>query len=83
MTGTVESKGNSKVLQLDDLARVAADLQRAGKVVVQCHGVFDLMHIGHIRHFESAKKLGDVLIVTVSSQGPKSPRQRRATHHRR
>jgi cytidyltransferase-like protein len=78
MTAAAKTKGNSKILPLDDLARVVADLQLAGKVVVQCHGVFDLMHIGHIRHFESAKKLGDVLIVTVTpdryvNKGPNRP----------
>jgi len=78
MTGVAEYKSNSKILPLEELARVVADLQRAGKVVVQCHGVFDLMHIGHIRHFESAKKLGDVLIVTVTpdryvNKGPNRP----------
>jgi len=77
-TAAVESKSNSKVLPLQDLAGIVADLQREGKVVVQCHGVFDLMHIGHIRHFESAKKLGDVLIVTVTpdryvNKGPNRP----------
>ncbi|HTS66296.1 MAG TPA: PfkB family carbohydrate kinase [Candidatus Acidoferrales bacterium] len=78
ITAAVETKGNSKILPLQDLARVVAELQEAGKVVVQCHGVFDLMHIGHIRHFESAKKLGDVLIVTVTpdryvNKGPNRP----------
>jgi rfaE bifunctional protein kinase chain/domain len=78
MTAAAETKGNSKVLPLDDLARLVADLQSQGKVVVQCHGVFDLMHIGHIRHFESAKRLGDVLIVTVTpdryvNKGPNRP----------
>src|SRR5436190_1757008 len=78
MTAATEPKSNSKILSLDELARVVAGLQRAGKVVVQCHGVFDLMHIGHIRHFESAKRLGDVLIVTVTpdryvNKGPNRP----------
>lgn len=36
------------------------------KKIVHCHGIFDLLHIGHIRHFEQAKQLGDVLIVTVT-----------------
>ena len=36
------------------------------KVIVQCHGVFDLVHIGHIRHFEEAKSLGDILVVSVT-----------------
>lgn len=49
------------------------------KRVVQCHGVFDLLHIGHIRHFQSAKKLGDTLIVTITpdhyvNKGPNRPR---------
>ena len=78
MTAATEPKTNGKILPLEELARVVADLQRQGKTVVQCHGVFDLMHIGHIRHFESAKKLGDVLIVTVTpdryvNKGPNRP----------
>lgn len=46
--------------------------------VVQCHGCFDLLHIGHIRHFEAAKQHGDRLVVTVTSdayvnKGPGRP----------
>jgi rfaE bifunctional protein nucleotidyltransferase chain/domain len=46
--------------------------------VVQCHGCFDLLHIGHIRHFEAAKREGDYLIVTVTAdayvnKGPDRP----------
>ncbi len=37
-----------------------------GRAVVQCHGVFDLLHPGHIRHFEAARRHGDVLVVTVT-----------------
>src|SRR5581483_11082619 len=37
-----------------------------GKRIVLCHGVFDLLHIGHVRHFEQARKLGDVLVVTLT-----------------
>ena len=33
---------------------------------MQCHGVFDLLHLGHIKHFENAKNFGDILIVTVT-----------------
>jgi rfaE bifunctional protein nucleotidyltransferase chain/domain len=78
MTAATETKGNSKILSVQDLAAVVADLKAAGKVVVQCHGVFDLMHIGHIKHFESAKRLGDVLVVTVTpdryvNKGPNRP----------
>ena len=37
------------------------------KKIVMCHGVFDLLHLGHITHFEEAKKMGDILIVSVTS----------------
>ena len=45
---------------------------------MHCHGVFDPLHIGHIRHFEQAKKLGEVLVVTVTpdeyvNKGPHRP----------
>ena len=36
------------------------------KKIVLCHGVFDLLHIGHIKHFEEAKSLGDVLVVSLT-----------------
>ena len=32
-----------------------------------CHGVFDILHLGHIKHFEEAKSQGDVLFVSVTS----------------
>lgn len=68
----------SKVLPLDALAAKVAALRRAGKKVVLCHGVFDPMHIGHVRHFEAAKAKGDVLVVTVTpdrfvNKGPHRP----------
>ena len=73
-----EIKGSAKVVPMEDLALLVAELKLGGKVVVQCHGVFDLVHIGHIRHFEQARRLGDVLIVTVTpdryvNKGPNRP----------
>ena len=51
---------------MNDLS-LELDQQRAkNKRIVHCHGVFDLLHIGHIRHFEQAKKLGDLLVVTLT-----------------
>lgn len=46
--------------------------------IVQCHGCFDLLHIGHIRHFQAAKQAGDRLVVTVTpdrfvNKGPGRP----------
>ena len=40
---------------------------RKKKKIVLCHGTFDLVHPGHINHLEEAKKIGDVLIVTITA----------------
>lgn len=68
----------NKVRRLADLAALAAEIRAAGKTVVLCHGVFDLLHMGHVRHFEAARREGDVLIVTVTpdryvNKGPGRP----------
>lgn len=56
----------NKILQLEPLAEAIAAHQTQGKRVVLCHGVFDLLHIGHIRHFEQARRHGDLLVVTLT-----------------
>ena len=56
---------NDKIKTLDELAEIVADLKSQGQVVVHCHGAFDLLHPGHIRHFEAARQEGDVLIITL------------------
>ena len=33
------------------------------KKIVLCHGVFDVIHSGHLKYFEQAKKYGDILVV--------------------
>ncbi len=70
-------QAHAKIKQIEDLAKLL-NSNRNGKNIVHCHGVFDLMHIGHIRHFEQAKELGDVLVVTVTpdqyvNRGPHRP----------
>lgn len=47
------------------VARVRA-AQAAGDRVVLCHGCFDIVHPGHVRHLTQAARLGDRLVVTVS-----------------
>ncbi|NQU83856.1 MAG: adenylyltransferase/cytidyltransferase family protein, partial [Parcubacteria group bacterium] len=69
---------NNKVKNLDELAEIVHNLKEQGKTVVQCHGCFDLMHLGHIKHFEAAKKLGDILIISITAdefvnKGPGRP----------
>ncbi|HVZ23115.1 MAG TPA: PfkB family carbohydrate kinase [Vicinamibacterales bacterium] len=68
---------NDKVKDIHALAEILA-ASRQGRTVVECHGVFDLMHIGHIRHFQEARKAGDLLVVTITpdryvNKGPHRP----------
>ena len=55
-----------KILEFEDLCREIKSRKSDGKKIVHCHGCFDLMHPGHIKHFQEAKKMGDVLVVTVT-----------------
>lgn len=66
-----------KIIPFEELAVLRA--KHPGLRVTQCHGVFDLLHHGHLRHLESAKKYGDILVVTVTpdqfvNKGPGRPR---------
>lgn len=69
---------NPKIKSIEEIAEIVEPLKAGKKKVVLCHGVFDLLHIGHIRHFEQAKAQGDVLVVTVTpdrfvNKGPGRP----------
>jgi rfaE bifunctional protein nucleotidyltransferase chain/domain len=58
--------GHAKVVPLEELAGLLDPERTAGRRIVLCHGVFDLLHVGHVRHFEQAKKYGDLLVVTLT-----------------
>src|SRR5438552_3973499 len=64
---TAGAKPGDKIKELGELAVILQSHQASGRKVVLCHGVFDLLHIGHIRHFEQAKRNGDVLVVTLTA----------------
>lgn len=58
--------------------KIKKKLKQENKKTVLCHGVFDLVHPGHIIHFEEARKMGDVLIVSITAarfvrKGPGRP----------
>jgi D-beta-D-heptose 7-phosphate kinase/D-beta-D-heptose 1-phosphate adenosyltransferase len=55
------------VLTTDAIAAFAGELRRNGRRVVFTNGVFDLLHPGHIRYLQAARREGDVLIVAVNS----------------
>jgi rfaE bifunctional protein nucleotidyltransferase chain/domain len=67
-----------KIVDIEDLAKEVRTLRSSGRKVVHCHGCFDLMHPGHIKYFQAAKRMGDVLVVTVTpdayvDKGPGRP----------
>ena len=55
-----------KIKTLEELQQIIADLKSKIKKIVHCHGVFDLLHSGHIKHFEEVRKFGYVLVVTIT-----------------
>ena len=69
---------NPKIVTLEKLALLSKLAREGGKKVVLCHGTFDLLHTGHIRHLQSARHKGDLLLVTVTAdeyvnKGPGRP----------
>jgi rfaE bifunctional protein kinase chain/domain/rfaE bifunctional protein nucleotidyltransferase chain/domain len=60
---------NHKIKEIEELVEILVSLRARNKKIVHSHGVFDLLHIGHIRHLEQAKRLGDILVVTVTPDG--------------
>ena len=58
---------HKKIVTVDGLREIVSRAQGEGKVVVQCHGCFDILHPGHLRHLAWAKSQGDLLIVSVSA----------------
>ena len=68
----------NKIILLENLIKIANIKKKEGKKIVLCHGVFDLLHVGHIKHFKQAKSFGDILVVTVTpdrfiNKGPGRP----------
>ena len=59
-----------KIKPLPELATALAGLRGQGRKVVHCHGVFDLLHVGHLRYFEEAKGMGDVLKFSTRGYAP-------------
>lgn len=55
-----------KILTLEALLPIVADARRQGRTVVQCHGCFDIVHPGHVRYLQFARRQGDLLIVSIT-----------------
>ena len=68
----------NKIFSLDNLKKIIDQDKKRSLTIVHCHGVFDLLHVGHIKHLKKAKELGDKLVVTITpdkhvNKGPGRP----------
>jgi len=56
-----------KILPLDELRRRLDDERRRGRRIVLANGCFDVLHVGHVRYLEGARREGDLLVVAINS----------------
>ncbi len=56
-----------KVIQRSNLRDIIHQLKSEGKKIVFTNGCFDLIHVGHVRYLDEAKKLGDILVIGLNS----------------
>jgi len=56
-----------KILTNEELMEERARLRQAEKKLVFTNGVFDILHVGHVRYLAGARELGDALVVAINS----------------
>jgi rfaE bifunctional protein nucleotidyltransferase chain/domain len=71
---------NKKILGQKKLAKILAKARAKGKRIVFTNGCFDIIHAGHVKYLDDAKKLGDILVIGMNSdksvkalKGPSRP----------
>jgi rfaE bifunctional protein nucleotidyltransferase chain/domain len=64
---SLDSFISKKIISFNTAVKLVSKLKKDGKKVGLCHGGFDLLHPGHIKHFEAAKNLCDILVVSITS----------------
>ena len=57
----------NKILSKDDLKKAVEKQKKEGKRIVLTNGCFDILHAGHARYLNEAKKLGDILVLAINS----------------
>ncbi len=60
-------KHEERIVDRSELIKIAQTERTNGKRIVFANGCFDVLHVGHVRYLESAKTLGDLLIVGINS----------------
>ena len=66
-TGRTGPLLKEKIKDLGILGRIISRLKKAGEKIVFTNGCFDLLHYGHVKYLEDAKRKGDILVVAVNS----------------
>lgn len=61
-----------KVISLHEAESICQEMRRQGKTVVLTNGVFDLLHVGHVRYLQAARVLGNALFVGLNSDASAS-----------
>ena len=56
-----------KLKSLKFLETISKKLKKNKRKIVLCHGDFDFLHLGHLKHFKAAKEKADYLVVSVTS----------------
>jgi rfaE bifunctional protein nucleotidyltransferase chain/domain len=56
-----------KVQKFEDIRKAIDAARKKGKKIVATNGCFDIIHVGHVRNLQAAKKLGDILVVGINS----------------
>jgi len=67
MSAPGPGSGAGKVMALAEVAAEVQRLRAAGKRIALANGVFDLLHVGHVRYLQGARALADALVVAVNT----------------
>jgi D-beta-D-heptose 7-phosphate kinase / D-beta-D-heptose 1-phosphate adenosyltransferase len=66
---TAVTSAKDKIVDLPALLERLAQLRARGEKIVFTNGCFDLVHVGHLRYLQAARRLGDRLVVAINSDG--------------
>jgi len=64
---SIASYTSNKIVPIQEAKKIINQKKHKKKTVGLCHGGYDLLHPGHIKHLQSAKKFCDVLFVSITS----------------
>lgn len=58
---------SDKIKSREELKIILDNARSQGKKIVTTNGCFVILHVGHVKYLQEAKKLGDILVVAVNS----------------